>query len=262
VIGALLRRQWRHHRAALGWLAFGMGLFEFLITKLAPATDRMQGLLDLLPPPILDIFGAELRATLSPAGFLAFGWVHPFALMMLAVWVVRVGAGSLAGEIGRGTMDLLVARPVARAALVAATALWLLAGLAVLCLVGWTGLALGIRMRPLGGAGPGELAAVVLACWLLFAAAGGLTLAISAVHRSAGSATAWAAGVLSVSFALDFIARAWEPLTWARPLSIFAYYAPQQVVMRGLAPGDATALAVVAAASTLLAFGAFQWRDL
>ncbi len=262
MIVALLRRQWRHHRASLAWLAFGMLVFEFLITKLAPATDRMQGLLDLLPPPVLDLFGAELRATLSPAGFLAFGWVHPFVLMMLAVWIVRVGAGSLAGEIGRGTMDLLVARPVPRGAIVASAALALAAGLAVLCLAGWGGIALGLRMRTLGGAGALELAWVVLACWLLFAAAGAVTLAISAVRRSAGSATALAAGFLAASFALDFIARAWAPLTWARPLSLFAYYAPQQIVARGLAPGDALALGVVAAAGVLLAFGAFQWRDL
>jgi ABC-2 type transport system permease protein len=262
VIGALLRRQWRLHRAALAWLALAMLVFEFLITKLAPETGRMQGLLAMLPPAVLEVFGAELRATLSPAGFLAFGWVHPFALLMLAVWAVRVAAGSLAGEIGQGTMDLLAARPVARASVVAAALAALLGGLAVLCLAGWGGIALGLAMRPLEFAAAGDLAGVVASCWLLFAAAGALALAISAVRRNAGSATAIAAGVLAASFALDFVARAWRPLMWARPLSLFSYYAPQQIVARGAAAGDVLALAVVTVAGAALAFVAFQWRDL
>lgn len=262
MIGALLRRQWRHHRVSLAWLAFGMLVFEFLVTKLAPETTRMQSLLEMLPPAVLDTFGAELRATLSPSGFLAFGWIHPFALLMLGVWVVRVGAGSLAGEIGHGTMDLLAARPVARGSLVGAAALALWGGLAVLCLAGWSGIALGLRMRVLDGAGAGDLVEVVATCWLLFAAAGGLTLAISATRRSGSSATSYAAGLLSASFALDYVARAWEPLAWARPLSIFSYYAPQQIAARGAAAADVLALGVVVVAGTALAFLAFQWRDL
>lgn len=259
---ALLRRQWRHHRAALAWLALGMAVFEFLITKLAPDVPRMQGLLDLLPAPVLQVFGGELRAILSASGFLAFGWIHPFALLMLGVWVVRVAAGSLAGEIGRGSMDLLAARPVPRAAIVAAAALAMLAGLAVLCGAGWAGLALGLAQRSLGEARAGDLAGVVVTCWLLFAAAGGLALAIAAWRRTGGSAVAIASGVLAASFALDFVARAWAPLAWSRPLSIFAYYAPQQIAAFGVVPGDLAVLAVVAAAGTGLAFGAFHWRDL
>jgi ABC-2 type transport system permease protein len=262
VIGALLRRQWRLHRAALAWLALGMLVFEFLITKLSPAVGRMQGLLDLLPPVIQEVFGAELRATLSPSGFLAFGWVHPFALLMLGVWVVRVAAGSLAGEIGRGTMDLVASRPVTRAAVVAAAALTLFAGLALLCLSGWSGIALGLAQRPLGGARAADLVGVVVSCWLLFAAAGGLALAVSALRRDGGSAIAIASGLLAASFAFDFVARTWQPLVWARPLSLFSYYAPQRIVALGMAAGDVLALAVVIVASLALAFVAFQWRDL
>jgi len=262
VIGALLTRQWRHQRPALLWLAAGMLVFEFLITKLAPDVSRMQGLLDLLPPPVLDVFGAELRATLSPSGFLAFGWVHPFALLMLGVWVVRVAAGSLAGEIGRGTMDLVAARPVSRAAIVAAAALALYGGLAVLCLAGWGGIAVGLAQRPLGDARAADLAGVVGTCWLLFSAAGSLALGISAVRRTGGSAIAIASGALAASFALDFVARAWGPLTWARRLSVFAYYAPQQIAAHGVVPVDLLVLVVVTTAATALAFVAFHRRDL
>jgi ABC-2 type transport system permease protein len=261
-VTALLRRQWRHQRAALAWLALGMLVFEFLITRLAPDVPRMQGLLDLLPPPVLQIFGGELRAILSASGFLAFGWIHPFALLMLGVWVVRVVAGSLAGEVGRGTMDLLASRPVSRVAIVAAGALAMLAGLAALCLAGWAGIALGLAQHSLGDARARDLAGVIATCWLLFAAAGSLALAVSAWRRTGGSAVAIASGVLAASFALDFVARAWPPIRWSRPLSVFAYYAPQQIAAHGVVPGDLAVLAMVAAAATGLAFVVFQRRDL
>ncbi len=259
---ALLRRQWRHQRAALGWLAAGMALFEFLVTMAAPEVSRLQGVLDLLPPPMLQVFGDELRATLSATGFLAFGWTHPFALLMLAAWVVRVAAGSLAGEAGRGTMDLLAARPVGRAGIVAAAALAMLAGLAVLCVAGWAGLAAGLLQRPVGGARAADLAGVIATCALVFAAAGAVALAVSAARRTGGSAAAIASGFLAASFALDFLARTWRPIGWARPLSLFAYYSPQRIVAHGVVPGDLAVLAVVTAAGMGLAFVVFQRRDL
>ena len=39
-------------------------------------------------------------------------WNHPFVLLMFAVWAIARGSGAVAGEIERGTMDLVLSRPV------------------------------------------------------------------------------------------------------------------------------------------------------
>src|SRR4029453_9218521 len=112
----LIGRLWRQHGVLLLVLAVGLALFEFVITRVAPApgqTGFLGGVLALLPPQVSSFVGGEL-ALASPRGVLAFGCLHPFFLALLSAWTIRVAAGSMAGEIGRGTMDLLAARPVPR----------------------------------------------------------------------------------------------------------------------------------------------------
>ncbi len=41
-------------------------------------------------------------------------WNHPFVLLMFAVWSIARGSTSVAGEIERGTMDMILSRPITR----------------------------------------------------------------------------------------------------------------------------------------------------
>ena len=116
-VGTLLGHLWRRHWGTLVMLAAGNALFQWAITRVVPAaaqTGFVRELLDMAPAPVRVLIGEDLVANLSARGFLGFGWVHPFPLLLLGVWAVRVSAGALAGEIGRGTMDLIASRPVAR----------------------------------------------------------------------------------------------------------------------------------------------------
>jgi ABC-2 type transport system permease protein len=261
----LLGHLWRRHRVALAALAAGSFLFQWVFTRAAPTpskTDALRGLLALVPPAVMDVFGADLTAALSPQGFLALGWAHPFPLLMMAVWVVRVGAASVAGEIGRGTMDLVASRPVPRAGIAATALAMVLGGLAAIVGAGWVGTAVGLAMRPLAGAAASQLLPVAGGAWLLFAAFGAMTVLISAARRHGGEAISLAAALMAVSFALDYLARAWRPIAWARPLSLFAHYEPRHLLGGGIPGGDALVLGVVGAVCAGLAFAVLQRRDL
>src|SRR5205814_8559122 len=103
-------------------------------TRVAPAPDEtgwIAGLLAAARPELLAVIGDDVSAG-SPSGFLAIGYGHPFFFLILSAWTVRVSCGALAGEIGRGTMDLLAARPIARWVHVVAAGVAVAAGLAVL----------------------------------------------------------------------------------------------------------------------------------
>jgi len=260
---ALCLRHWRQHRLMLLVMAAGLALFEFVITRVAPAPGEsgfLGGLLALLPPQISSFVGTDL-ALASSRGVLAFGYLHPFFLALLAAWTIRVTSGALAGEIGRGTMDLLAARPVARWAFPVATWLAVAGGLALLAGAAWTGMAIGLRLRPLGVT-PGELAVIPAMAWLLFMAWTGVALLASAVGREAGSAIAWTSGLIVVSFVLEFLARVWAPVAWTQPLTLFAYYRPPDIVREGVAGADPLVLAGVAVAGLVAAVAVFHRRDL
>jgi ABC-2 type transport system permease protein len=261
----LLAHLWRRHRGALLLLAAGNAVFHWAITRVVPAaseTGLVRELLGMLPAPVRVLLGEEFVANLSARGFLAFGWVHPFPLLLLGVWAVRVSAGSLAGEVGRGTMDLIASRPVARSAQVAAAALAVVAGLAVIASAGWAGAALGIETRVLEGVRSRDFLPVAGMALLLFTSAGSVTLFVSAVCREGGTAISWSAGLLAGSYVLDYLARVWSAIAFLRPLSLFRYYEPQRILREGIAAQDVAVLACVGAVGLILAFGAFSRRDL
>lgn len=260
---ALFGRLWRQHRAALFTMAVGVALFEFVITRVAPAPGELgflSGLIALLPRQTTALLGGEL-ALASPMGVIAFGYVHPFFIALLSAWTIRVASGALAGEIGRGTMDLLASRPVPRWSQVLAAWVATAAGLALLVAAAWTGTAVGLELRPLG-ATPRQVAGLPALAWMLFMGWASLAVLVSAMRREAGSAIAWITGLIASSFVLDFLARVWQPAAWARPVSLFAYYRPQDLVRSGLDVSDAVCLGGVALAGLAAAVLIFERRDL
>jgi len=261
----LFRHGWRRHRTTLALLAAGLFLFEWLITRIAPApsqTGAIEGLLDLLPAPLMTMFGNDIAANLNPRGFLSFGYTHPFALILLAAWAVRVSVGAVAGEVGRGTMDLLASRAVPRAAHVVAAFVLAGFGLAVITGAGWAGTAAGLAGRPAYALAPRMFLPVAAMLWLLFTAYASVGLLVSAARRSGGQAIATSSAIIAVSFALDYVARAWAPIGFLRPASLFMYFRPVQIASGGIVASDALTLGAVTAAACVAAVVVTAQRDL
>jgi ABC-2 type transport system permease protein len=264
-VRVLLQHHVRLHRVPLLPLAAGLALFEWMMTFVAgePSVSRfLTSALRAAPPEFLAVLNQDLLVGVSARGIVGVGYAHPFALLMMAVWAVRVPSGALAGEIGRGTMDLVAARPVARSSQVAAALLALLGGLAVLAAAAWTGTLIGLTLRPIEGVRALEYLPVAAALWLIFACFGAVGILVSALAREAGVAIAWLSGLLAGSYVIDYAARVWPRVASLRPLSLFRYYEPQQVVSAGLALHDVVVPAAAGAAALLLAFAVFARRDL
>jgi beta-exotoxin I transport system permease protein len=264
-VRVLVSHHVRLHRVPLVPLAVGLALFEWVMTFVAgePSVARfLTGALRAAPPELLALLNQDLLASVSARGIVGLGYAHPFALLMMAAWAVRVPSAALAGEIGRGTMDLVASRPVTRSSQVAAALAALLGGLAVLAAAAWLGTAAGLAMRPVSGVRALDYLPVAAALWLLFACFGVLGILASALARESGTAIAWMSGILAGSYVLDYAARVWPRIAGLRPLSLFRYYEPQRVTAAGLTSLDAGVLAGVAAAALLAAFVVFARRDL
>lgn len=264
-VAVLLIHHWHRHRTALLVLAAVMALFEWIFTQLAPAPEeavRVRALLDMFPPPVVALIPQELLQNITARGFVGFGYQHPFAILMMSIWVVRVGAGALAGEIGLGTMDLLAARPVSRRSFVLAALVSVVAGLTLMIGAAWTGTAAGLLGRSLDDARPADYLGVAATAWLLFASFGSLAVLISATRRVAGDAIALSSSLLAGSFLLDYLARVWPPVTPFGKLSLFLYFKPNAILLGGLDAADAAVPAAVALLGLAVALAVFQRRDL
>jgi ABC-type transport system involved in multi-copper enzyme maturation permease subunit len=261
-VAGLLRHAWARHRMPLIPIALAIAVFQFLLTRLAPAPNEVNwigGMLNMLPAEVRALIGNEVAIT--PGGFLALGYSHPFFILLMSTWVVRVTTAAIAGEVGTGTMDLLATRPAARWTFVVAGIKTVIIGLAVIVGAAWIGTAIGLRLRPIGVA-PSSLLPLAAMAWLLFTAFGAVALLISASRRDGGSAIGWTTAVIAGSFVLDYVARLWTPAARLRPLSLFRYYEPQAIFASGAPASAIVVLLGTMVVALLAALAIFARRDL
>ena len=126
-------------------------LFVWLVSRMNLAIFEMflqfgfQGinLPNLLPLPL------ELVAT--QRGMILLAYVDPVVLFTITVWAIARGSDAVSGEIDRGTMEMLAAQPVSRAAILFPQIVATTFGSVVICLACWLGTSLGLRLMNLRG---------------------------------------------------------------------------------------------------------------
>lgn len=210
-------------------------------------------------------FGGAPQATDFLGTFLSIAFTHPLVLLLLCGFAIAVASRAFAGEIERGTIDVLLAAPVTRVQLVLASGGAFAAGLAGLLLAHWAGLRLGLQLtgiQPSRGLLTGlawaglNLAALVLCV-------GGYSFLTSALSSERGRAAGLAAGVTIVFYFFNVLAQLWEKARFMEHLSIFHYHQPLPILASG-APAWAhlAVLTGLAAGSFLAALWVFGRRDI
>jgi ABC-2 type transport system permease protein len=188
---------------------------------------------------------------------LSIGYVHPLLQTMLCVWAIGRAAGAIAGELDRGTMELLLAQPVARFRVILAHGCVDLLTIPVLCLFLWAGTWLGdwlvgpiqvnpaqteafpvpILARPqaidpdLLRLTPADVGPALVNVAALVFAVTGYTMWLSAAGRFRSRVLGTAVLITLVQFLINLVGQLWEALAFLRPLTVFYYYQPQQVIL-------------------------------
>jgi ABC-2 type transport system permease protein len=222
---------------------------------------------------------------------LSIGYVHPLVQAILCIWGIGRAASAITGEIDRGTMELLLAQPIERRQVVLAHLCVDLITIPLLCLAMWSGTLLGVwlvgplevpaedlarypdwvrkhvnpdllRLEPLAFA-----AALPHAAALVFAVSG-ITMFLSACGRVRGRVLGLAVLLTLLQFLINLIAQLWPTLDPLRPLTIFYYYQPQEVILKSSWLSDGmvwlrlAVLLSVGTAGYALALRVFCRRDL
>jgi ABC-type transport system involved in multi-copper enzyme maturation permease subunit len=239
-------------------LLFGIGLLLVmaLLTYVLPQLQQeirefvaKLPFVNLLLKAILGLdVGEEITAQLLQSVL----WVHPVVLAIVwgheIVFCTRVPAG----EIDRGTIDILLGLPVSRRAVYCTeSAAWLLSGVVVL-IMGLVGHWLASPVMPADTRPPFSRLVLVLANLLcVYVAVGGIAYLASALSSRRGHAVAVAFSLVLASFLLNFLAYFWEPAQQIAFLSVMHYYQPADILRTGRLP--------VADIVTLLSVGTLTW---
>jgi ABC-2 type transport system permease protein len=269
---ALIRKQLHESRWTLIVSAsalFGLGWLSVYVTSLNEARivrmlasgegdDRIEWLRRM---------GVAAEPT-SAEIMMAF-WNHPFFLILVSIWAISRGSAAVSAEVERGTMDLLLSRPITRSAYMASQVLVAIAGLAVLALCLTAGGSSAVRFNSLRV--PPDPSALIQPA-INLAALGlpiyGYTLLVSSIDHVRWRPT-WIGSSLTLAGFIAYVIAMipvfsemwWKP--WLERASIFRAYNPVELVVKAETLGPNLALlGGVGVPCIVLAFLLFARRDL
>ncbi|HET7677901.1 MAG TPA: ABC transporter permease subunit [Candidatus Limnocylindrales bacterium] len=213
-----------------------------------------------LPRQFTQFGGGDL---FSLPGAIALGFIHPLAVALVAVFAVGFAASAVAGERQRGTLEVLLARPVPR------RAVYLTLLVATLGFIGLSLAAL-IAGAIAGSAFVGLVGEVDLenvpALWLngllLFGALGSIGLAASVASDRLSHALGPTLAVTIVSYFLDVLGTLWPDAEGLRSWSVFYYLKPKETLIQGAQGFDLGLLAAIGLAAAVVALMVFPRRDI
>jgi ABC-2 type transport system permease protein len=212
---------------------------------------------------------------------LSVGYVHPLMQIIFCIWAIGRAAGAIAGELDKGTMELLLAQPLARTRVVLSHLCVDLVTIPLLCLSLWGGTWLGTKivgpfevdpkvmedMRTKAEAATKEgtasgsgmqrvvesflrraqtttpatppdlhvdvtaFASGLVNIGAFMFAVSGYTMWLSSAGRFRWHVMGLAVLVTLLQFALNLVGQLWDVLEPLRPLSVFYYFQPQQVIL-------------------------------
>ena len=263
VSGPLLRHTWRANRARVAVIALALAVWGFLMPVIYATFGRqLEALVSsgIIPTAFLRFLGAD---PFSLNGAVALGAVHPIAIALQVVYPVGFAAAAIAGERQRGTLEVLLSRPISRRSLFL-TLLVAIVSFAVITTVAQLAGTV-IAAAVYGVADQLDAGAILflgLNTIVFLGAMTAISLAASACFDRLTPAIGIALGVVLVGYVLDILGTLWPDAEGVQPLSPFHYLRPLEILARRGAIGDIVVLAALGAIAVAFGLWRFPRRDI
>lgn len=238
---AIMLKTLRDYVGLLALLCAAMIGFEYLFIHAVDDIPMETGKSLLSLPFIRDflkfLLGGDILENLNPTGMVTMGFGITFIHACIWMFLVTVSTWTVAGEIDKGTADLLLALPLSRANVYISTTLVWIAMAIPLSLAPLLGAWIGVSTGKLNG--PVDFSRVVLLVPNLFAlclAIGGIGMFFSAAMPRRGPAIAWTVAVLLLSFVINFLSQLWKNADQFSFLGLLYYYRPLHVLAENRLP--------------------------
>jgi ABC-2 type transport system permease protein len=186
----------------------------------------------LLPVPIEDLA--------SPLGRVAFSFEEGPTLLLMGLWTIARGTECIAGRVGAGTMEMLLAQPVRRLSVVASHTAGTLTGVAAIAATAWLGAALGTAISKFDAPpAASQLAPAAVNYLGLGVFIAGAATFVSALARSRSQAVGLVIGFYVVQLTLMIMGRLSTEFAWLERLTILSAFEPTLLAI-GLVRDPAT----------------------
>jgi beta-exotoxin I transport system permease protein len=265
VSGPVFRQTLRQAGRTIAILSVASGAFYYLILLASHSFLNGQTSIEFFrhPPKAIEAFLGGSANFLSPSGWLAAGMTHPVTLALMTAAAMVVASGSVASEVERGTIDLVLSRPVGRTRFLLAKAVASIVAVTAAEAGGLVGVLLArASISHIDEISISSILSAFLASWILFVALSMIGVLASSVSSLRSRALGLAVGAVVGWFFLNFIALLIDGVSGMRFVSPFHYFSPG-TILAGTAEGwDLAVLAGLAAVSLVAATWWFDRRDL
>jgi len=193
-------------------IAFMIFIFQIAICGVVHDNERVKALLqyiDMLPDFIKAFMGGEVLQVGNVAGLIAIGYQDPFVLLLYMLYAVGVPTALLAGEVQRGTMELILSRQTTKTQIYICAGLITIAGMYALVIVMFTGTVVATMLYDFYQEVPLYFFfKIAIVGGMLASAVGGIALLAAACFRR-GLAVSITVGYLVVNYFVSIIADWW-----------------------------------------------------
>ncbi len=247
-------------------IAFMIFIFQIAICGVVHDNERVKALLqyiEMLPDFIKAFMGGEILEVGNIAGLIAIGYQDPLVLLLYMLFAVGVPTALLAGEVQRGTMELILSRQTTKTQIYICAGLITVVGMYALVLVMFSGTVVATMLYDFYQEVPLYFFfKIAIVGGMLASAVGGIALlAAACFHR--GFAVSVTVAYLVVNYFVSIIADWWPRMKFLEPATIFNYVdAPAMFDKPGWPIGDMCVLLSLLAVSTILGGIIWSRRDL
>ena len=259
----LFRQTWRSQRLKLAIVGAGLMVWGSLLPVIyANFGSQFRALMEggMVPEQFARFGGGDI---FSLPGSIALSLVHPLALLLTSVFAVGFSSSAIAGERQRGTLEVLLARPVSRRALYVSLAAAAFAFVAVLLAVLLAGGLLGSAFAGvLGELRVDRVPLLWLNAVLLFGSFAAIGLAASVSFDRLPPAFGITIAIVVLMYFFEILGSLWPKAEGLQPYSLFHYLKAKAILTGAAQPGDLVVLAVVIACAVTWALVVFPQRDL
>jgi ABC-2 type transport system permease protein len=256
-----LKSLWDQRRAIFWW-AVGLIALALYTAGLYPSisTPAFMDYIDQLPATLTALFGESFSvATLE--GYLNAYFFDMMGPLVFVIYAIAAGSAAIAGEEERGTLDVLLATPTPRSALVLQKFAAMVVGTLLLGFFMWLGLAMTVILfdMKLDYLHLAEASFSSVMVGLVF---GSLALAVGCLRGSRSLSLGVTAAVTLAAYVVKTYAPLVEAMKGYQKLSPFYYSNAAKPLVNGLNYGDVAILAVLVIVFVVVSLIAFERRDI
>lgn len=180
--------------------------------------------LNMLPSIVKTALGGDMLQAGNTAALLTIGYQHPFVMFLCMLFAVGVPTGLLTGEVQKGTMELILSRPVTKTQVYVCAGVLTLAGMFGLVLVMFLGTFAAVHLYRFDQPIPLDLFfRIAINGGLLASTFGAFALLCAATFGRLYSALGVAVAFLTLNYFVALIAEWLPSIRFLRRVTLFYF---------------------------------------